>query len=69
MACPSGFEPLTYSLEGCCYYPAELRAVDILFIKLRLLNYPLNYRQLFGALCRIRTDHLRITKPLLYQMS
>ena len=26
LARPKGFEPLTYGLEGRCYYPAELRA-------------------------------------------
>ena len=26
LACPVGLEPTTYSLEGCCSNPAELRA-------------------------------------------
>ena len=26
LACPVGLEPTTYSLEGCCSNPTELRA-------------------------------------------
>ena len=31
MACPEGFEPPTYGLEGRCYYPTELRAGIIIY--------------------------------------
>ena len=48
--------------------PTWARTTDILINSQTL--YRLSYRRMcFGALCRIRTDHLRITKPLLYQMS
>lgn len=44
MVRPTGLEPVTYCLEGSCYYPTELRArisfyIEIMYFFFRNYNY------------------------------